>query len=127
MSVGKKNFLITLYITSYGDHLFSLLGILFQTDSAAQFIAASRPELADAEKREAEFLSTLLPPAMPESEIDSILRKIASEQNLTAPGSDSKRAIGILLKAFFAQVDKSRVDGQVVKQRAQLILEGVQQ
>lgn len=93
-----------------------VLFVVSQKDAASQFINGSRPELADSELREAAFLANLLPAAMSENEIDGILAQIAEENNI-GPGSDPKRSTGLILKAFYAKVDKSAVDGQVVKQR----------
>ena len=96
--------------------------VILQTDSAEKFTLASRQELAESEKREAQYLETFLPPSMSASDIDNVLRKLVLEQNLDKPGTDSKRAMGTLLKAFFGQVDKALVDGQLVKERAQVVL-----
>ncbi|KAH8119359.1 Yqey-like protein-domain-containing protein [Phellopilus nigrolimitatus] len=95
-----------------------------RTDSAVQFSAASRPELAETEKREADYLAALLPPLMSEADIDTTLQKLADEHNLPSPAwPDPKRSIGLLSKAFFSQVDGSLVDSQTVRKRAQAILE----
>ena len=94
-----------------------------QKDAAAQFINGSRPELADSQLREAAFLANILPPAMPENEIDRILAKIAEENNI-GPGSDLKRSTGLILKAFYTKVNKSTVDGQVVKRRVDALIDG---
>ncbi|KAI5123986.1 hypothetical protein M0805_006397 [Coniferiporia weirii] len=97
-------------------------------DSATQFVGALRPELAESEQREAKFLATLLPPPMSEAEMDSILQELAADQSITSVHrSDPKRASGLLLKAFFARVDKSIVDGKTVSQRVRTALEAVEQ
>ena len=87
-------------------------------------MSASRPDLAEKEKQEADFLSALVPAAMPLAEVDSIMQRIVAEQGLAA--QDPKRSTGILLKTFFSQVDKSAVDGQIVKERARAALVAVQ-
>ena len=58
--------------------------------------------------------------------IDEILTKLAEEQNFFAPGTEPKRVVGLLSKAFFAQVDKSLVDSKLVQERARGILEARQ-
>ena len=65
-----------------------------------------------------------LPPAMPSGDIDALLAAIVREQNLTC-GSEGerKRALGVLLKLFFARVDKALVNGSEIKQRAAAALE----
>jgi len=88
-------------------------------DSAAQFINASRPELAERETREAGILSAFLPPLLAESEIDRVLRDILTKHK---PEGDSRRAIGQVFKAFYDKVDKSTVDTDLVKIRAATLL-----
>ena len=63
---------------------------------------------------------------MEESKIDESLTNLAEEQNFFAPGTEPKRVVGLLLKAFFAQVDKSLVDSKLVQERARGILEARQ-
>jgi uncharacterized protein YqeY len=90
-----------------------------QTDSAAQFIGASRPDLAEKEKREADILSTFLPPLLGESEIDRALREVLAEHK---PEGDSRKALGKVFKAFYSKVDKSTVDAELVKHRAEILI-----
>ena len=61
---------------------------------------------------------------MPTEEVDAVMLRIIQEQNLA--GMDAKRAMGLLLKNFFLHVDKSLVDGQVVKERVQVALNDLQ-
>lgn len=72
--------------------------------------------------REANFLSQFVPPAMSEHDIDIILKQILIEQTRALPDADQKRSSGLLLKAFYSQVDKSLVDGHMVKDRAMHLL-----
>jgi len=92
-----------------------------RTDSAAQFMGASRPDLADVEEREADILSAFLPPLLPESEIDRILRDILVEVE-DKPAGDPRRSLGQVFKAFYAKIDKSTVDTDLVKSRAENLL-----
>jgi uncharacterized protein YqeY len=93
--------------------------VLRRRDSASQFISASRLDLADKEKREADILSTFLPPLLAESEIDRVLRDVLVEHK---PESDPRKALGKVFKSFYSKVDKSTVDTDLVKQRAEILL-----
>jgi|ERR1700729_499224 uncharacterized protein YqeY len=95
---------------------------LLQTDSAAQFTGASRPDLAEKENREADILSAFLPPLLAESEIDRVLRDVLAEHK---PEGDPRRALGQVFKTFYAKVDKSTVDTNLVKSRAEILLSNV--
>ncbi|TDL24185.1 GatB/YqeY domain-containing protein, partial [Rickenella mellea] len=90
--------------------------VVRRNDSARQYIAASRTDLAETETREADLLSTFLPPLKSEAEVDSILRDIISQQNLKDVNPHKRK--GELLKAFYSKVDKSLVDGDMVQHRA---------
>jgi len=96
-----------------------------RVESASQFTSASRPELADAEQREAAVLSDFISASMTSAQVDEVLNRIVREHQ--TPDSDflssnPKRATGIILKAFYSQVDKSLVDSQMVKDRVQALL-----
>jgi len=98
-----------------------------RVDSANQFSSASRPELADAEKREAAALSEFIPPSMSSAQVDEVLNRIFQQHQQQAPDSEflssnPKRAMGIILKAFYSQVDKSLVDSQMIKDKVQTLL-----
>jgi len=95
---------------------------LRRTDSAAQFTGASRPDLAEKENREADILSAFLPPLLAESEIDRVLRDVLAEHK---PEGDPRRALGQVFKTFYAKVDKSTVDTNLVKSRAEILLSNV--
>ena len=92
-----------------------------QLDSAAQFNQASRPDLAGKEQQEADLLARFLPPLLPETEIDGILQKIIAEQASQGQSSPHK-SIGKLFKAFYSRVDRSAVDPDLVKRRAEALL-----
>lgn len=64
---------------------------------------------------------------MSSAQVDEALARILNE--LQAPGSDSlssnsnpKRAMGTILKAFYAQVDKSVVDSQMIKDKVEALI-----
>ncbi|KZS98401.1 GatB/YqeY domain-containing protein [Sistotremastrum niveocremeum HHB9708] len=89
-------------------------------ESAKQFETAARPELAENELKEAQLLKSLLPPQLSEAEIDAVLKPIISASSLST--ADPKRSLGVLLKSFYQEVDRSRVEGELVKRRAEALL-----
>lgn len=93
-----------------------------QADAAIEFDKASRPELASKERTEVDLLQSLLPPLLPESEIDLKLQEVITEQGITPGDSDSKKNLGKLFKGFYAKVDRSSVDPDLVKRRADALL-----
>ncbi|TFK83909.1 GatB/YqeY domain-containing protein [Polyporus arcularius HHB13444] len=97
-----------------------------RADSAAEFAKASRPDLAEKEQHEAAILQAFLPPLLPEADIDRVLREVVASPAISeavAKGPPQK-ALGQVFKAFYAQVDKSSVDPDLVRQRAQVLLAG---
>lgn len=82
-------------------------------------MAAARSDLAEKETLEAGILSTLVPPMLPETDVDKILKTSIEELHF---GDQPKKALGTLMKAFYSKVDKSLVDAELVKQRADLLL-----
>lgn len=66
-----------------------------------------------------DIISKFLPTLLSESEIDAILSPIVKE---TPPTNPPQKALGIVFKKFYAQVDKSRVDAELLKKRAQALL-----
>lgn len=95
-----------------------------QTDAAAEFARASRQDLAEKEKNEAAILEAFLPPLLPEADIGRILREVISmppTSEAIAKGPPQK-VLGQVFKAFYAQVDKSSVDPDLVRQGAQALL-----
>lgn len=55
---------------------------------------------------------------MSETQIDEILKRIID----SLPSSGSQRSLGQVFKVFYAQVDKSLVRPDMLKQRAQILL-----
>ncbi|KAJ7647501.1 GatB/YqeY domain-containing protein [Roridomyces roridus] len=86
-----------------------------RTESASQFAAAERPDLADKELREANLLSGFLPPMLSEAEIDSHLSKILAQ----LPSGEKP---GMIFKEFYTVIDKSTVDPALVKKRLDVLL-----
>jgi uncharacterized protein YqeY len=92
---------------------------LAQHDSAIQFINASRPDLAQKEHREADILAAFLPPLMSEADIDRVLNEVIAETTLDG---DPRKILGQVYKAFYSKVDKSNVDTNTVKRKAEALL-----
>lgn len=93
-----------------------------QIDSAAEFEKAARADLAEKERNEAQLLQVFLPPLLPEADIDKTLQEIISEQKLVPGDGNSRKAIGAVFKQFYARVDRSLVDTDLVKRRAEALL-----
>ncbi|RPD54195.1 GatB/YqeY domain-containing protein [Lentinus tigrinus ALCF2SS1-7] len=95
-----------------------------RTDAAAEFAKASRQDLAEKEQHEAAILEAFLPPLLPEADIDRVLREVLSTPAVSeaAAKGPPQKALGQVFKAFYAQVDKSSVDPDLVRQRAQALL-----
>ncbi|EIM82982.1 GatB/YqeY domain-containing protein [Stereum hirsutum FP-91666 SS1] len=91
-----------------------------RAESAKQFTQASREDLAEKEQREVDLLATYLPPLLSEAEVDAALKAALSEQG--HPQGDSRKAMGLLFKTFYSKVDKSTVDPDLVKRRAEVLL-----
>jgi uncharacterized protein YqeY len=90
-----------------------------QHDSAGQFIKASRPDLAQKEQREADILSAFLPPLMSKVDIDRVLNEVIGETTLDG---EPRKILGRVYKAFYSKVDKSNVDTETVKRKAEALL-----
>ncbi|KAJ6555500.1 GatB YqeY domain-containing protein [Mycena sp. CBHHK59/15] len=90
-----------------------------RTESAAQYVAASRPDLADKELREGQILSRFLPPLLSEADVDTYLRKILDDLPKDAT---PRQRLGNIFKMFYSVVDKSTVDPEMVKKRLQVLL-----
>ncbi|KAG1761992.1 GatB YqeY domain-containing protein [Suillus occidentalis] len=91
-------------------------------DSAIQFVNASRPDLAQKEHREADILAAYLPPLMSETEIDRVLNEVITETTLDG---DSRKILGQVYKTFYSKVEKSTVDTNIVKRKAEALLMNV--
>jgi uncharacterized protein len=79
-------------------------------DSAQQFRAGGRPELAEKEEEEIKVLSVYLPAQLSLDEVREIVTKKIAELNIT-----EMRDMGKLMSALMPEV-KGRTDGAVVKQ-----------
>jgi len=97
----------------------TLFTLLFQTESASQFVKGERPDLANKEAREAEIISALLPPMLSEAEIDKVLSEVISS---SPRDSNPKNFFGLVFKSFYSKVDKANVDPDLVKSRAEALL-----
>jgi len=95
---------------------------LRRTETAAEYEKASRLDLAEKERREASLLQAFLPPLLPEADIDRVLREVLAEQNTPAGESNSRKALGVVFKAFYAKIDRSSVDSELVRVRAEALL-----
>lgn len=116
VSCAKRSFDVFVVIRSCSGILFTLL---FQTESASQFAKGERPDLAEKEAREAEIISAFLPPMLSESEIDRVLGQVASS---CPRDGNSKKVLGLIFKSFYSKVDKANVDPDLVKRRAEALL-----
>ncbi|KAI0746970.1 Yqey-like protein-domain-containing protein [Daedaleopsis nitida] len=99
-----------------------------RTDAAVEFTKASRPDLAEKEQQEAAILNAFLPPLLPVADIDRVLRELVAAPPLSdalAKGGPPQKVLGQVFKAFYGQVDKSSVDPDLVRQRAQALLDGI--
>lgn len=96
-----------------------LFTFLFQTESASQFVKGERPDLAEKETREAAIISVFLPPMLSEAEIDKVLREVAPS---CPRDGNPKKALGSIFKSFYLKVDKANVDPELVKSRAEALL-----
>jgi uncharacterized protein len=83
-----------------------------RADSAQQYDAAGRPELADKERAEIEVLKAYLPQQLSEDEVRALV-----EAKISALGLDSKQQMGQLMKAVMAD-HKGQVDGKLVQRLA---------
>lgn len=79
-------------------------------DSAATYAEAGRPELAEKEEREAEFMATYLPAPMTEDEV----RALVDEEVAAVPEATMKH-MGAIVKAVNAKV-AGRAEGRLVAQ-----------
>jgi len=74
------------------------------------------------EKEEHAFLTSYLPPLLPEAEIDKVLRFIVDDLKSRAKPGESKKLTGQVFKSFYSQVNRSTVDPDLVKKRADALL-----
>ena len=83
-------------------------GVKQREESIAQFTAAGRSELAEAEKVELEFLRKYLPAQLSEEEVSAVVKAVIAEQ-----GATSKKDMGRVMKEVMARV-KGQADGKLV-------------
>ncbi|KAF8557979.1 GatB YqeY domain-containing protein [Imleria badia] len=93
--------------------------VLRRTESASQFVKGERPDLAEKEAREAEIISTFLPPMLSEAEIDRVLQEVAS--SCPRDGNPNK-VLGLIFKSFYSKIDKANVDPHLVQSRVEVLL-----
>ena len=74
----------------------------------AQFTAAGRAELAEAEKKELDLLKKYLPVQLGEDEVAEIVKAVIAET-----GASSKKDMGRVMKEVMAKV-KGQADGKLV-------------
>ncbi|TFK25495.1 GatB/YqeY domain-containing protein [Coprinopsis marcescibilis] len=91
-----------------------------RNEAAVKFAAAAREELAEKELKEAGIMAKFLPPLLSEEKVDSILGSIL--ETLPQTEGPQHRALGVVFKQFYAQVDKSTVDAEMVKRRARALI-----
>ncbi|HKW27463.1 MAG TPA: GatB/YqeY domain-containing protein [Terriglobales bacterium] len=82
-------------------------------DSVEQFTKGGRQELADKEAAEIKLIESYLPQAVPEPEIESVVRAKVAEM-----GTPTLKDMGAVMKAVMAhfQTAGARVDGKVVSE-----------
>jgi uncharacterized protein YqeY len=83
-------------------------------ESAAQYIAAGRPELAENELAEAAEMEVYLPKQLSEDEVKAELEKIIAEVGATQP-SDMGKVMGVATKRL-AGLAEGRLISTLVKQ-----------
>lgn len=86
-------------------------------ESAEQYEAGDRPELAEKERAEITFIERYLPKSMTESEALEAMRSVAAEL-----GVSEKRDLGKLMKATLERF-KGQIDGKVASKIAGQILQ----
>jgi hypothetical protein len=74
-----------------------------------EFISADRTDLSDKEKAEIEYLSTLLPPALTEKELEDITVGVIKELDANSPSD-----MGKVMKEVMSRV-RGRAEGASVK------------
>ena len=85
-------------------------------DSITQFTQAGRTELADKEKKELEFLKTLLPAQLTPEKLEVLVKEAIAEV-----GATSKAQMGSVMKAAQAKA-AGQADGKTLSQIVQKLL-----
>lgn len=78
-------------------------------DSATQFAAAGRQELADKEQREAVILGRYLPAALDQAALAALIDQAVTESGATGP-----KEMGKVMKALMPRLAGQVVDGKAV-------------
>ena len=96
------------------EQVLAVLGsaVKSRKDSATQFDAAARPELADKERAEIGVIERYLPQQLSEDETRTLVDGLVKERGIT-----TKQELGKLMKAVMAE-HKGRVDGKLVQRFA---------
>lgn len=81
-------------------------------DSITQYEAAQRQDLADAEKFEAEVLSTYMPQAMSADEVTAIVAKAVLDSGAKGP-ADMGKVIGLVKPQVAGRADMGKVSALV--------------
>jgi uncharacterized protein YqeY len=82
-------------------------GVKTRTESAEQYDAGARPELAEKERAEIAVLEGYLPKQMGEDEVRQAVKEAIAET-----GASSRKDTGAVMKALMAK-HKGRVDGKL--------------
>ncbi len=86
-------------------------------ESAEQYAAANRKDLADKENQEIEILKKYLPEQLSAEQLDEIIRSAIRDT-----GATGVKELGKLMKELMPRV-KGKADGKLVNQRAKELLE----
>ena len=81
-------------------------------DAATQYDAANRPELAAGERFEIEVLSTYLPEAMPDVELDAAVAAAVDESGAAGP-ADMGRVMALLKPRLAGRADMAEASRRV--------------
>jgi len=85
-------------------------------DSAEQFRAGNRPEMADKEEKEIEVLLAYMPPQMSEEELTKVAKEV-----IASMGATSKAELGKVMGAMMPKV-KGLADGDLVSKVVKSLL-----
>lgn len=81
-------------------------------DSAAQYTAGNRQDLADAERFEIDVLSAYMPAALPEAEIEAAIAAAIAQTGATGP-ADMGKLMGLLKPQLAGRADMAAVSAKV--------------
>lgn len=86
--------------------------VKMRQESAEQYDAAARPDLADRERAESKILERYLPQTMGEDEARAVVRAA-----IERAGAKSKKDLGMVMKAVLAE-NQGRIDGKLAQRIA---------